>query len=537
MTAARIPTLLGVAALLISVFAVVRVVTAGPGDGSRASTPLGTGFTYQGLIEQAGTPFTGNCDFRFGLFDAAVGVGQLGVTDVANTNKPVAAGLFSVVMNASNQFTTEAFAGSERWLSVEVSCPAGGAFTLLGARQQITPAPYATFAQDSAKLGGFPANQYTRYTRTIIVSPVEGDDVASGARLVAAFADISDASAPKRYLVHLEPGQFRLSSTLIMKPFVDLEGAGPPRTLIYANAGTIVQGAANSELRGVSVSVLAAGITAISAAGGVDATLRQIAITGSFQTGIDVTSVLIVEDLIMSMTCNATPCHGISVSSIADLTLRRSDLHVVAASGTARIVKLAAQSVVEDSVFLAQGSIGGTANLAVIESTGSAQVQVYRSQLSIDGAKSHATGMIVTGSAFLVSSRVRITASATSPHVGIDASSELVVRDSDITVFVPANSVAINFTGNSGNSLIQASRITAPSAGGIGVQKSGATGVVRITGTDIESAGAPINGIGGVTRVTASQLRSGVAVAGGANVICAGVSDENTTLAVPPACP
>ena len=273
----RISPLLAFAAFLLSVLAVVSVALAGPGDVDVTATPLATGFTYQGRVEQDGVPFSGNCDFQFALFVAETGPAQVGVTDNSNTNKAVQNGLFSIVVNASNQFTSAAFDGNKRWLETELRCPSGlGAFILLGSRQELTPAPYATFAQDSARLGGFPASEYVRYTRIVIVSPVENDST-SGAKLVAALAGITDASSEKRYLVFAEPGVYQLSASLQMKQYVDLQGTGKARTFIERTSGTIIQAADKSEIRDLAVKALGAGgSTAISGAGGSDTAIRRV---------------------------------------------------------------------------------------------------------------------------------------------------------------------------------------------------------------------------------------------------------------------
>lgn len=113
------------------------------------ATPQGSGFTYQGRLSQAGTPYTGSVDLRFTLWDAAgAGDPPAGGTPVGSPQVlaaiPVTEGLFSVILNAGAEFGAEAFGGEQRWLQVEVctdaSCAAG---TVLGPRQPITSTPYA----------------------------------------------------------------------------------------------------------------------------------------------------------------------------------------------------------------------------------------------------------------------------------------------------------------------------------------------------------------------------------------------------------
>ncbi|MCX5691594.1 MAG: hypothetical protein NTV94_17680, partial [Planctomycetota bacterium] len=51
---------------------------------SYAQAPVGSSFTYQGKITDAGSPITNACDFRFKLFDAATGGSQIGSTLTLN---------------------------------------------------------------------------------------------------------------------------------------------------------------------------------------------------------------------------------------------------------------------------------------------------------------------------------------------------------------------------------------------------------------------------------------------------------------------
>jgi len=115
----------------------------------QSAAAIGTAFTYQGQLEQSGSPGTGPCDFRFMLFDTAgsgsppTGGNQIGNT-AAVDGVQVANGLFTLRLD----FGATAFnAGNDRWLQIAVRCPAGGgSYQTLAPRQPLTPAPFALFA-------------------------------------------------------------------------------------------------------------------------------------------------------------------------------------------------------------------------------------------------------------------------------------------------------------------------------------------------------------------------------------------------------
>lgn len=108
------------------------------------ATPLGTGFTYQGELLSSGTPYSGTCDFQFGLYDAATmgtAVGELSVPGVT-----VAEGIFTTQLD----FGSDKFTGDNRWLEIWVRCPAGGGtYQQLLPRQALTAAPYALYAHNA----------------------------------------------------------------------------------------------------------------------------------------------------------------------------------------------------------------------------------------------------------------------------------------------------------------------------------------------------------------------------------------------------
>jgi len=103
------------------------------------------------------------------------------------------------------------------------------------------------------------------YKNTRIVSPVPNNTLASGTALLNALNGITDASATKRYLIAIEPGIYDLGTNqLVMKPAVDIAGAGPGSTLILtARTGGLgddgfptiagVVAATSSELRDLTI--------------------------------------------------------------------------------------------------------------------------------------------------------------------------------------------------------------------------------------------------------------------------------------------
>lgn len=117
--------------------------------GVATAVPLGTGFTYQGQLRQAGVPVEGAVTLRFSLWQAPGSgdppVGGVRVGSVQTlTNVPVSGGVFSVALNEGGQFGPQAFNGDGRWLQVEVcGDSACSSATVLGPRQALTGVPYA----------------------------------------------------------------------------------------------------------------------------------------------------------------------------------------------------------------------------------------------------------------------------------------------------------------------------------------------------------------------------------------------------------
>lgn len=110
---------------------------------------LGTGFTYQGRLTDAGNPANGSYDLRFVLYDAETGGNQVGII-VAKEDVTVTGGFFAVLLDFGDVFD-----GNVYFLTIEVRPGASAttaAYTVLSPRLPITPTPNALFAR---RVGNF----------------------------------------------------------------------------------------------------------------------------------------------------------------------------------------------------------------------------------------------------------------------------------------------------------------------------------------------------------------------------------------------
>jgi len=102
---------------------------------------LGTSFTYQGRLTDAGNPANGPYDLQLALFDAASGGSQVGPT-LTRDDIVVSDGLFTTSLDFG-----AVFAGSKRWLELRVRPGAStGSYLTLAGRQELTPSPNAVFS-------------------------------------------------------------------------------------------------------------------------------------------------------------------------------------------------------------------------------------------------------------------------------------------------------------------------------------------------------------------------------------------------------
>ncbi len=130
------------AVILVSVFAAPAF-----------AQPLGSSFTYQGVLKNGSSPANGLYDARFRLYDALAGGTQVGAT-LCLDNLGVINGLLTTSLDFGPQFN-----GAARYLEIEVRADSGldcntlAGFVILGPRQPLTATPYALHALNASISG------------------------------------------------------------------------------------------------------------------------------------------------------------------------------------------------------------------------------------------------------------------------------------------------------------------------------------------------------------------------------------------------
>lgn len=131
----------------------------------------GTAFTYQGQLQNNGSPASGTYNLQFLLYTNETG--SAAIAGPVTTNGLILAdGLFTVTLD----FGADAWTGATNWLEIAVETNGLTHFTTLTPRQQVTPIPFAITAQNvtgilagngsgltnvnAATLGGLSASNY-----------------------------------------------------------------------------------------------------------------------------------------------------------------------------------------------------------------------------------------------------------------------------------------------------------------------------------------------------------------------------------------
>jgi len=127
---------------MLGLCAVVASLNLMPFQALADNEPVGTAFTYQGRLTQAGEPVGGTVNLVFRLYEVPIGGSPLpGAVLVANDFPMGEDGVFTIDLDFGDLFT-----GASRWLEVDVNG------TTLNPRQPIMPAPYAMVATTAANV-------------------------------------------------------------------------------------------------------------------------------------------------------------------------------------------------------------------------------------------------------------------------------------------------------------------------------------------------------------------------------------------------
>ena len=109
----------------------------------------GTAFSYQGQLNNNGSPANGSYDIQFALYATNTN-GTPVAGPVTNLAIGVTNGIFATVID----FGSGVFNGSSNWLDIAVRTNGGATFTELTPREPILPTPYAIFANTASNVSG-----------------------------------------------------------------------------------------------------------------------------------------------------------------------------------------------------------------------------------------------------------------------------------------------------------------------------------------------------------------------------------------------
>jgi formylglycine-generating enzyme required for sulfatase activity/photosystem II stability/assembly factor-like uncharacterized protein len=136
----------------------------------------GTAFTYQGQLQNSGSPANGNYDFTFALFNInAGGPSQVGGT-LTNLDVGVTNGLFTVTLDFGPVFT-----GHATSLAIGVRTNGGASFTGLSPLQELTPTPYAIYSPNAGAAASANSVAGSNIVGAIMVTNLPSAVITNGA--------------------------------------------------------------------------------------------------------------------------------------------------------------------------------------------------------------------------------------------------------------------------------------------------------------------------------------------------------------------
>ena len=236
---------------LLGVVVLTAVIQAAPGAVPLIPNGSPTVVSYQGEVRISNAPYSGMGYFKFAVTNAA-GTATYWSNDGSSVgaNEPttsvgltVSEGLFSILLGDTTltgmdqALTAIVFSQPDRYLRVWFSPTSGGSFDQLMPDTRIAAVPYALQAEkavDADTVDGLHANQLRTHYQNVVVVAKSGGDYTS---VQTAINSITGAAADNPYLVWIAPGVY--SETVVMKPYVHLQGAGQDATIITSTASSI----------------------------------------------------------------------------------------------------------------------------------------------------------------------------------------------------------------------------------------------------------------------------------------------------------
>lgn len=268
----------------------------------------GTAFTYQGRLNDRGSPANGIYDFSASLFTGGT-AGSAFAGPITNSSVTVSNGLFIATLDFGGVFH-----GTSYWLELAVRTNGSGAFTILSPRQQLTPTPYADFALTSSNLSGalslaqLPPGVVTNNSAGVnlngtfagngtglsnvnaqtlnglssasflsVVNPTSfgavGDNLADDTAALQAAFDYAGYSNGASKLVHIPAGRYKCTTGLVIPKANELHilgddsGDGDTTILDFSSAAASVNGLTFSSLHAANGGICGLQIEGISVMG------------------------------------------------------------------------------------------------------------------------------------------------------------------------------------------------------------------------------------------------------------------------------
>jgi hypothetical protein len=192
----------------------------------------GTAFTYQGQLQNNGSPANGIYDFQFVMYYAATG--GPAILSLQRPATAVTNGLFTLTLDYGTNIPAALFSGGARWLEIAVKTNGGSVFTIVAPRQQVTPTPYAITA-GSVVNGGLP----TTYSNVVTFNNPGNSFTGDGSGLTGVWKIGGNAGTSSDFIgtTDDQPFDVRVNNVRAMRYRLGTDATGT-----YTNSPNVIGG-------------------------------------------------------------------------------------------------------------------------------------------------------------------------------------------------------------------------------------------------------------------------------------------------------